>query len=187
MGGLLEFILANPFFILLILGGFFSLFRGNEKSTQQKRTQPSNQPRPTPQRAQRVEPQRAQRVEPNHPKQSQQAMRQSEAKQINTSVRERQSVSDRQLQMNRHVEATRLQQRSEYSHHRSKNVSQQTRKNAVSKQPQLEIASPMMARRIKRKLTRQGLIDSIVMAEILGPPRARKRYRNLVSERRRLS
>src|SRR5699024_10950928 len=39
---------------------------------------------------------------------------------------------------------------------------------------------------MKKNLTKQGLIDSIVMAEVLGPPRARKPYRSIIYERKKL-
>lgn len=39
-------------------------------------------------------------------------------------------------------------------------------------------------RNIKRKLTKQGLAESIVMAEVLGPPRALNPYQNVAMKRK---
>lgn len=38
---------------------------------------------------------------------------------------------------------------------------------------------------IKTSMTREGLAKSVVMAEVLGPPRAVKPYRSIISERKR--
>ncbi|HLR03847.1 MAG TPA: hypothetical protein VK111_13970 [Virgibacillus sp.] len=51
-----------------------------------------------------------------------------------------------------------------------------------------EIQSPYhhseFKKEIKSKLNQKGLIDSIVMAEILGPPRAKKPYRSIINNRK---
>jgi hypothetical protein len=42
-----------------------------------------------------------------------------------------------------------------------------------------------MTNQVKKNLTRKGLVDGIIMAEVLGRPRAHKPYRSLISERKR--
>src|SRR5699024_11147944 len=42
-----------------------------------------------------------------------------------------------------------------------------------------------VAYHLQRNLTREGLAESIVMAEVLGPPRALNPYRNVAAKRRK--
>src|SRR5699024_5047064 len=39
-------------------------------------------------------------------------------------------------------------------------------------------------KKFKSKLTRDGLVDSIIMAEVLGPTRATKPYRSVIQQRK---
>ncbi|WP_404453054.1 hypothetical protein LG329_02755 [Virgibacillus necropolis] len=42
-----------------------------------------------------------------------------------------------------------------------------------------------MKKQIKGNLSKQGLVSGIIMSEVLGPPRAKKPYRSVLTDRRR--
>lgn len=42
-----------------------------------------------------------------------------------------------------------------------------------------------MKKQVKRNLTGKGLVDGIIMAEVLGPPRAVKPYKSVIASRRK--
>ncbi|MEW9675805.1 hypothetical protein ABRT01_06430 [Lentibacillus sp. L22] len=57
--------------------------------------------------------------------------------------------------------------------------------DALKKSKQSNENKLAMKNQIKDNLNRKGLIDGIIMAEVLGPPRARKAYRNIPTQRRK--
>lgn len=48
-----------------------------------------------------------------------------------------------------------------------------------------EVEYPEIKVNLDKKLTSKGLIESVIMAEVLGPPRALSPYQNIVSKRKR--
>ena len=48
-----------------------------------------------------------------------------------------------------------------------------------------EVEYPEIKVNLDKKLTSRGLIESVIMAEVLGPPRALSPYQNIVSKRKR--
>lgn len=42
-----------------------------------------------------------------------------------------------------------------------------------------------MKRRVGKNLSKDGLVNAVIMSEVLGPPRATKPYRSIVEERRK--
>ncbi|WP_164668571.1 hypothetical protein [Virgibacillus doumboii] len=55
------------------------------------------------------------------------------------------------------------------------------------KEPEKDLSAEQkrLRRRIKTNLNQKGLVNGIIMSEVLGPPRANKPYRSIVSQRRK--
>ncbi|MGY0692881.1 hypothetical protein ACW2QC_08830 [Virgibacillus sp. FSP13] len=57
--------------------------------------------------------------------------------------------------------------------------------NTIRKPGELSNRKSSLKKQVKKNLSNKGLIDGIIMAEVLGPPRAHKPYQSIISERRR--
>ncbi|WP_099158546.1 hypothetical protein [Virgibacillus ndiopensis] len=58
--------------------------------------------------------------------------------------------------------------------------------NTINKQVRYDTQQKTkMKKQVKRNLTGKGLVDGIIMAEVLGPPRAVKPYKSVIENRRK--
>ncbi|MBT2214503.1 hypothetical protein F3157_00290 [Virgibacillus dakarensis] len=55
--------------------------------------------------------------------------------------------------------------------------------NTLRQPKNIDYQKAAMKKQVRKNLTRKGLVDGIIMAEVLGPPRSRKPYRSVISER----
>lgn len=166
MEDLFDAILRNPFLVLLIIGGIISFFKGkNEKQEDKKRppeTKPKRpEPRPVNQRKEVIikqEPPRAQeqRVERLTIEEHQQKQMESLMSRLHTMEAPRSYERPNDANIKREIEVQNLV--SQYNHTKFK-------KSFV------------------KSLNKEGLINSIIMAEVLGLPRAKQPYQSVAVRR----
>lgn len=163
MEGLFEAILSNPFLILLILGGIFSFFKGNpEKSQQEQQQRPSGRPTQTHTRT-------------------------AQEKSTPVHIPQETNIDSLSIEEHRDEQMERLREQLNTGEHRLPDISKSdSSAPKVVHSHETSYKYNEFKKDMKRNLTKQGLIDSIVMAEVLGPPRARKPYRNIINERKSL-
>lgn len=166
MDELFEAILSNPFLLILIIGGLISFFRGSSGKSDQESQQPSGRPTQRSQTYSQSESNKSTRSEMSDTEHS-----------TNMSALSVEEQRDEQLERLKKQLNTNEHQ---VSPHPSKN------KTKVVHSHESSYKYHEFKKDMKRNLTKQGLIDSIVMAEILGPPRARKPYRSIIDERKNL-
>lgn len=171
MDQIIDLIFENPFFLIIIIGALFSLFSGKKKEEQKEQQRSSQQNRPRPESVNA-------------------ASRTSRRKQqVNRGEQERERVTP-QLS----IEEQRAKQLAQFA---SKNVSSQHHSDSDVKTADgenkrkteiQELASSYSQREFKREfkksLSRKGLINSVIMSEVLGPPRARNPYKSVISKRK---
>ncbi|HLR68165.1 MAG TPA: hypothetical protein VK105_13720 [Virgibacillus sp.] len=183
MDDLLELIFSNPLFLILIIGGLISLLKGGSgnKDGQQSQTQRSRQPQTVTHNPSQTKTQTQTRQQRPQTKPRERIVR-------TTSVEEQRQKQLEQL-------TGRIGVDPEDNKHTAKKTGVQSPLGSgttVDKRRQQEIAALHHAeqrKRVKKKfrnnLSRDGLIDSVIMSEVLGPPRARKPYESVVNQRRR--
>ncbi|MUK87088.1 hypothetical protein GMD78_01550 [Ornithinibacillus sp. L9] len=169
MGELIDFFLGNIFFLVIVIGALLRLFSGNsnqnkeeQRKTQQNRPRQQTNPRPS------TSPSRANT--------------QRDVK-TNTTASQSISVEEQQKQQLEKL-AGRMNTKMEQS---IEDLSTNTTDlGETLKRPKKEATSLKeedYRKRIKGNLSRDGLVNSVIMAEVLGAPRARKPYRSVISER----
>lgn len=168
MDGLFEAILSNPFLILLILGGIFSLFGGKTDKAHQENKQSSNRPTQTTQSYRRTDPIR------------------------NTQVNDHKTTNINTMSIEEHREEQIERLKDQLHNNDRYETLPSDDKNTLSEPKAIHHHEKsyqfnQFKKDMKRNLTKQGLVDSIVMAEVLGAPRARKPYRSIIYERKNLS
>ncbi|MEN1969360.1 hypothetical protein WMZ97_14945 [Lentibacillus sp. N15] len=146
--------------ILAIIGGIIGLF--NKKSEQQTNQKPYK-PKPA-------------RSTPTIPNRSQQ--RQTEAPQKGMDTIAMQEQRDAQM----HELASRM--KLDAGDSENEDMYQVNFEHLQTKPSQFNENKTAMKNQVRKNLNRKGLVDGIVMAEVLGPPRARKPYRSITSQRK---
>lgn len=144
--------------IIAIIGGVSTLFK--DKGTDQSKKKPYQQSGPTT----------------PVPDSSQKKQNEGSRYTPNTETIEMQEQRDAQM----HQLAERMNigtQENEEEHKANPaNDLQETSK-------QDKIPNTVMQKRIRNNLNRKGLVDGIIMSEVLGPPRARKPYQSVIVKR----
>lgn len=174
MEALLEAIFGNFMIIIIIIGGIVGFLKDkSEKGKQQEKQseRPSGAPNPTAAPSagdyqtshhQPAEPMRKQTYRPSSNTTSVDGQRAEHMKHI---VGRIQVDTDKMLGSIEDKEILR---------------------STVKKSNSGKVKRPYAFKsQIQANLTRDGLVDSIIMAEVLGPPRATKPYRSVIQERKR--
>ncbi|MEN2765947.1 hypothetical protein [Ornithinibacillus xuwenensis] len=168
MDGLLEIL---PFIIFIIAGIIKAISGGNseqKEKQQSKPKQPNHVPKPTatPSGGNTRTKQtvyESTKAEVSIEEQKQQQMERL-ASRMNTDVRaSKNNVNQKDIALGSVIQ-------DEIKHHDNQQSSY--KKEQFKKQ-------------VKNRLNGEGLINGVIMSEVLGPPRARKPYRNVLTERRR--
>ncbi|WP_163970038.1 hypothetical protein [Oceanobacillus halotolerans] len=177
MQGLLEAIFSNFFIIIVIIAGLLGFLRDNAAKGNKKQEQRPRQQRPSPTRQPR--PSRT----PSGP---------TQAKKVDSSPvdssRQIQSTSieqQREDQMKRLADQIQTEGKQDLDEKVQNEAIQdimQTNEDKRQKQ-QLTEEQFQLKQQIKHNLTKKGLVNGIVMAEVLGPPRSRKPYQSIIHER----
>jgi len=156
--GLIEFLFSNPLFIIIGLALINFLFsRGKQeeaKETREKKTMPQPQHRPQPKRR----PRQVEHVP--HPQ-----------------VEEIQSKSIEQLRDEQLARLTH-QYQSQSSVELEDEVEKVTTHKSTNTISKEKYKKSELQKGLKGRLAKEGLIESVIMAEVLGPPRALNPYKN---------
>lgn len=187
MEELFELIFSNPLFIILIVGGLISLLKGgadnkNKQQTEQQRPrQPQTVTRSPNQQQAKAKQQSSQAKPQSQPKErvvrstSIELQRQKQLDQLTN--RFGVDTEDDEHSASKAEEHSKLKVR-------QRKLAEQRRKAETAALHGTE-TQRRLKRRFQKKLTRDGLIDSVIMSEVLGSPRARKPYESVVKQRRR--
>ncbi|HZW68531.1 MAG TPA: hypothetical protein VFF20_07975 [Pseudogracilibacillus sp.] len=192
MDELINLIFENPFLLFIIIAGLVSFFNRMKASSRDRngREQPSaereadTKPKQSPVREmmKRLE-EMAESLDPDSPKQEQSA----EAKTVEEKPKSTPRMSTFEQQREEQYKQLQKQYQSAQSEKPSEHIKNmdspifndaQMMKGSIEAN---EISSTNI--NIKSRLNKSGLIESVVMAEVLGPPRARKQYSNRYLER----
>lgn len=177
MGDLIDLIMENFIIFALIIGAIFKFFTGDMKTAEEDKK--TNRPKTV----QHHKPQ----MEPIHPKTSPVFVGVDEkVEEIETPDEIMANINDQlQDQLQRYQERMNIKTSEsvetigEISGEITDSIDQQLR----SKGDQTNLRYEQFQRQMKGQLTKDGLIEGIVMAEILGPPRALKPYRSVPMQR----
>ncbi|WP_330948614.1 hypothetical protein [Virgibacillus sp. MG-45] len=176
----MDFIMDNIVIIALIVGGLLKFFgdstskedQRKESSNPTRNPRPAQSPRPVPTASERgrtvppsveVQKQHAEQemvtVQPASIKEQQQQQLERLANRVNTTMDHSMQHINKQHTGKQKMNGMKQQhQNSHYSIHKRK-------------------------KQMENRLTSRGLVDSVIMAEVLGAPRAKKPYRNIITDR----
>ncbi|WP_067837056.1 hypothetical protein [Amphibacillus sediminis] len=146
-------------FFLIIGGSLFKNYVGNqsEKEQQAKRRPMVNQPKSTMQQRQTMRsetPNRKPNQVKNQAKSSSEVDKKAQLEQL------KQTLTDKREQKIRHLQS----------------VTRNSSRKSVSTNRSRDNAAKSKSFNIKRNISGKGLATSVVMAEVLGPPRSKKPY-----------
>lgn len=193
MDELINLIFENPFLLFIIIAGLVSFFNRMKASSRDRNggEQPSaerdgedSKPKQSPVREmmKRLE-EMAESLDPDVPTQEQSA----EAQTIEEKPKSTPGMSSFEQQREeqyKHLQKQYQSAQSEAASEHRKNLDSPIFNDAQMMKGKIEeneISSTKI--NIKSRLNKSGLIESVVMAEVLGPPRARKKYSNRYLER----
>ncbi|MFC3039098.1 hypothetical protein ACFOGI_02390 [Virgibacillus xinjiangensis] len=159
MGNLIEFIFSNFFIVIMMIAGLMGFFR-NSKQEEQHPERPI--PRPAP---------------ASPPQQTQSGRQRKEETIVSSeSIKEQQNKQIDRLAKHLHTAKTTGDTDSRLTDTLESPLREPGK--GLTKQQEETRSS------IKRNLNRKGLVNGIVMSEVLGPPRAKRPYRSVLSQRK---
>ncbi|TQS74579.1 hypothetical protein DX933_11635 [Ornithinibacillus gellani] len=184
MDELFDLIFGNPILIIIIIGALYRFFSNAEKEQGEKKEKPWDKPRhaPTPRPART----------PSGPRQTasktmSQAKQQKQTKETtHTTSPTVEEMQQQQLEKLAGKYKTNLNQsasgkKNGHLHHGLGASIDDEVKNPDA----INHHKRRFKKQIRNKLNQRGLVDSIVMAEVLGPPRARKPYQTILEQRKK--
>ncbi|MEJ8776560.1 hypothetical protein [Pseudogracilibacillus sp. ICA-222130] len=194
MDSFFEFIFGNLFFVIIIVAAIINFFnsakkeeekkRRQQQQRQQRRTNQSEQSRQKEQKERKMptfselqdqlKEQFDQFIEPEEKKAPQEKERQSTVR-ADYATETLDSIED---QRQKKYERLRAQYQSQSS---KEDIKEDLSTLLGSK----KAATQDVSIAIEKKLTREGIVEGIIMAEVLGPPRALKPYDTNPMNRRR--
>lgn len=177
MEALLEAIFGNFMIVIVIIGAIISFLKDKtdkEKQKQQQSNTPYRKPNPKP-----VPSASDYQAKRNHPSPSVQKQTIPKPTSVDTKSIEEQQANQLKKLVDRidtgsdqTLSGLQLEALNNYAQ-----IGSQLKNKKSQHQP--------LQKRLKRNLSRDGLVDSVIMAEVLGPPRAVKSFRTDAKERRR--
>src|SRR5690625_1456422 len=174
MEALLELIFGNFFIVLLIIVGLLGFLRDNAAKQKEEESRRRSRPtKPVP---------RASRNPQSSRDESRTTVRDTLEKARETissvSVEEQQKDQMEKLADRFNTRANEKLDEVQDDISKGKSVLQEVSKADLSKEQE------QIKRGVSQSLRGKGLINGIIMAEVLGPARARKPYRSVVADRR---
>lgn len=170
MEAFFNFLFDNLFIVIIIIGGILSFFRNQTGKEEQKKKKPYNKkpnaPKPTP----APSGGNYQKTRTNAEEKSDRGPSRTE------SLKDEQRKQMEKLTSRIHTVTTKQMDNLPHPGFASRTLNEQ--KQALSQHRE------NVRKQIKSRLKREGLIDSVIMAEVLGRPRALKPYRSIMSERK---
>jgi len=156
--------------ILAIIGGISSLFK--DKITEQPKKKPNGQPRPTspvPDRSQEKE------NDQSHYEPSKEAIEMQEQRDS-----QMQQLAER---MNMNKQEKEEEHKANLDAYGNGEHSADVNSDFDEQEKQKEFLKTNMQKRVRNNLNQKGLVDGIIMSEVLGPPRSRKPYQSVITKR----
>jgi|GEM_PF-4736193 len=176
MGDLIDLLLGNPFLILIILGGLYSMLKGSNKPESDEENEG---PAPAPKKT----------ADPFGREAARKQQAQHEANQRSGMETENSyPIGQISLEDQREQQMLRLSKELASSDEHSglkgrPKVADERRKREVN-----DLVSSYEQERFQKEfkqgLTRRGVINSVVMAEVLGQPRAINPYKSVIEKRK---
>jgi membrane-associated HD superfamily phosphohydrolase len=174
MEALLELIFGNFFIVLLIIVGILGFLRDNAaKQKEEERKRRSRPTKPVPQASRN--PQSSRDDSRNTVRDTLEKARETIS---SVSVEEQQKEQMEKLADRFNTRANEKLGEIQDDISKGKSVLQEVSKADLSKEQE------QIKRGVSQSLRGKGLINGIIMAEVLGPARARKPYRSVVADRR---
>lgn len=177
MGDFIEFIMNNMFLVIIIISGIIGFLSSNkeeQKKQQQRKTQQqrptASKPKPTPTPSGPKEPQHRQRVY--------QTKTQSEEKDLTATA----SIADEQQEQMKRLEERYGITSTDLTDEDLSHQGLKFRKS-LTKIKDLSEEQRVLKKDIRNSLKNKGLINGIIMAEVLGKPRSLKPYESVTLER----
>lgn len=179
MNDIIELIMGNMFVVIIIIGVLIKLFSGSKakqnESTNEEQNENANQNKPQSifqQVKSEIEQQKqAQTLE------NERRHKETVARSTNQSSQPSQSVEQQ-----REAQLNRLKK-----NHQATSIKADNSQSRMRNQPNIanqEISDNQIGPiKLSKKLTQKGLIESVIMAEVLGSPRALNPYRSVTSNR----
>lgn len=167
MDGLLEIL---PFLAFAIIGIINAIGKGNkqqEKNQPKRNNRPANVPRPT------ATPSGG-NANPRQP------VNKPTVTSITIEEQQKQQMERLANRLSANVQDSKSHNGNQ-DHTLGSAIKDQIKHQSLTKQ---EIGKERFRKQIKNGLNQQGLVQGIIMSEVLGPPRARKPYRSVIVERR---
>jgi len=167
MDGLIDLILENPFFLVILIGGIISLLKGKSEKPEENEST-TNRPKPV---------QAKKPFEHSHQK----TRTRSPEKVVSAPISSKSIEELREEQMLRFTGQTDSEEdQRETETHRAFDV----KEDKVSEVKFKNRNEKAFKRNFNKSLTRKGLVNSVIMAEVLGAPRARRPYQSVIAKRR---
>jgi len=174
MEALLEAIFGNFMIVLIIIGGIVGFLKDkSEKGKQQKNQSESSFETPNPTAA----PSAGRDYQTSRHKPAEPVRRQSH--QSAPSVGEQRAEQMKQLVGRMQTGTSKTPEDVQPKEIVGNTATAKRSKPVKSQRPDV------FKKKFKSNLTRDGLVDSIIMAEVLGPSRATKPYRSVIQQRKR--
>lgn len=175
MDSIIDFIFSNFLILFIVVGGLVKLISGNSKNSESdtKTTQPVQSRRQSQERAGNRE---------NRPNST--SKQSSSENTTSVSIEEQQQ---KQLERLAGKAATSTVQNYDSLKEQSYDSDNRHTISKSSQNNKKEFTKNKIAvkRQLNKKISRNGLIDSVIMAEVLGAPRARKPYKSVITERKK--
>lgn len=176
MEEIVDLIFNNIFVVLAVVAGVIGFLKNSvskEQEAEKKDTRPKRPNRPTP-------PFGGETKRQWHDPTKRRQVPKKEAPTVtnNTSTQELKPQMDQLVQQ---VETSFMENVDEFS----SSAHSTTLKRSLKSQPKSDQLRTKMKRQVSSNLTQKGLVNGIIMAEVLGPPRAKKPYRSVLAERRK--
>ncbi|RDW19232.1 hypothetical protein CWR48_09315 [Oceanobacillus arenosus] len=178
MGGFFQLIFDNIFVVIIIISAIMGLF-GKKPEDAEKRKHQNNRPKPAPNPVSRG--QQNARPEPSRTtgsKQTRGNVPKPTKPMVSTiSIEEQQKAQMERLKGT--INSGENNAIDDLSHHAFVEDPITTSINELSK------VQANYKKQIRTNLTRKGLVNGIIMSEVLGSPRARKPYQSIVEQRKK--
>lgn len=185
MDQLIDFVFDNIFFVILVIGGIMGLFKGKEeeKEKQEQQTKKSHQTQRERQQQAKTSPDRPRTTAVKQTKRYESVQRQAERPEPNISAEEQWA---RQMQRF----AGTLDRKAENKDGHSGMINKEKIADLKREEEVQKLVSKYSHQKFKKQftssLTSKGLINSVVMAEVLGAPRARNPYQSVTAKRKKI-
>lgn len=185
MESFFEFIFGNIFIVLIIIFAIINFLNKGKNAEEEEQ----RRPRPQPPQSSRTENRQESQTRPTMDSRVENDRSRSRAD-IESTIREASKTTEETV-----LTTIEEQRQEQYERLRSKLNTLPTTENNVQvedmrfeitnqKMPTNEEEVPSVQMKLEDRLSSQGLIESVIMAEVLGPPRALNPYQNIVVKRR---